>query len=160
VPYIERNVETDEGAAEEAIRLSGHRGVPVIVVGARVIEGFRRGELDAALDLAAPDAATEAQLPPAQDAIAAAIAAARLAWAPEQEATAAQFVQLVDVPALCGYLAQQLDYNLALCDHTLRHVGAFLAAHPPASDPAALFALLDSLDLSCDCRFISNICAR
>src|SRR3982750_3190173 len=59
-PYIERNVEADAAAAAEAIRLSGHQGVPVIVVGERVIAGFQRQALDAALNLGAPDAVTEA----------------------------------------------------------------------------------------------------
>ena len=53
VPFTEKNVEAEAAAAQEAIRLSGHRGVPVITVGAQVINGFRRGELDAALGLAA-----------------------------------------------------------------------------------------------------------
>lgn len=161
VPYIERNVEADEAAAADAMRLSGHRGVPVIVVGERVIAGFRRGDLDDALNLGAPDAATEAALPPAQDTTAAALAAARIAWTPEQEAAAGQFVQLMDAPALCGYLAQTLDYNLANCDHTLRLVTAFLADHPPAdTDPAAVLALLHPLGVACDCSFVSNLCTR
>jgi glutaredoxin 3 len=161
IAYIERNVETDAEAAADAIRLSGHRGVPVIVVGEQVIEGFRRRELDAALHLEAADAATEARLPPAQEAIAAALAAARLAWTPDQEATAARLVRLLDGPALCAYLGRQLDYSPANCDHTFRHVAAFLAAQPPAeTDPATLFTLLQTLDIRCDCGVASNICAR
>jgi glutaredoxin-like YruB-family protein len=161
VPYIERNVEADEAAAAEAIRLSGHPGVPVIAVGERVIVGFQRGELDAVLHLGTPDAATEATLPPAQDTTAAAAAAARLAWTPEQELTAARFRQQVDAEALCGAVGQGLEYSLAACDHTFRYVGAFLSAHPPAAgDPAAILALLRSLGVECDCGYAINICTR
>ncbi len=161
VPYLERNVEADAAAAADAIRLSGRQGVPVIVVGEQVIAGFQRQALDAALHLAAPDAVTEARLPQAQDATAAALAAARIAWTPDQEATAARLARLVDVPALCGYLGQQLDYSPANCDHTLQHVTGFLAAQPPAeTDPGAVLALLQLLGVSCDCGFASNICAR
>src|SRR4051794_6499681 len=53
VPYLERNVESDAAAAADAIRLSGHQGVPGIVVGDQVIAGFQRQELDAALRLGA-----------------------------------------------------------------------------------------------------------
>jgi glutaredoxin len=161
VPFTEKNVEIDEAAAREAVRLSGHRGVPVITVGAQVIDGFRRGELDAALGLAAPDAATEAALPPAQDTLAAAAAAARIAWTPAQQTAAATFVALVDAPALCEYVGRQFDYNLAHCDHTFRHVTAFLAAHPSAgSDPGAALALLGSLGVQCDCGYAINVCMR
>jgi glutaredoxin-like YruB-family protein len=160
VPFVEKNVEADAAAAQEAIRLSGHRGVPVITVGAQVINGFRRGELDAALGLTAPDAAAEAALPPAQDTLAAA-AAARIAWTPAQQATAATFAALVDAPALCEYVGRALDYNLTRCDHAFRHVTAFLAAHPPAgSDRDSVLTLLRSLGVQCDCGYAINVCMR
>jgi glutaredoxin-like YruB-family protein len=161
VSYIERNVEADEAAAADAIRLSGRRGVPVIAIGERVIVGFQRRELDAALNLSAPDAATEATLPPAQDTLAAAAAAARIAWTPAQEALAARFRSQVDAPALCDYLGRELEYSPANCDHTFRHVAAFLAAHPPTGgDAAGPIALLRSLGVQCDCGYAINICMR
>lgn len=161
VPYIERNVEADEAAAQEAIRLSGHPGVPVITVGERVIVGFQRGELDVVLQLGPPDAAAEAALPPGQDTTAAAAAAARLVWTPEQEAIAALLRQQVDTVALCDAVGQGLEYSLAACDHTFRYAGAFLAAHPPAAgDPAAVLARLRSLGVECDCGYAINICTR
>ena len=161
VAYTEKNVEADEAAAQEALRLAGRRGVPVIVVGAQVIAGFQRRELDAALALGAPDAATEAALPPAQDTLVAAAAAGRLAWTPEQQATAAAFAQLVDPAALCGYLGPALDYSPANCDHTFRHVSAYLTAQPPAAaDVAAALGMLRALDVQCDCGVVFNICMR
>src|SRR5689334_2984706 len=67
VPYTEKNVEADPAAAAEALRLAGQRGTPVITVGEQVIRGFQRRALDALLGLGAPDPATAAALPPAQD---------------------------------------------------------------------------------------------
>src|SRR5689334_9888749 len=88
VSYTEKNVEDDPAAAQEALTLTGgHRGVPVIAVGGQVIEGFRRGELDAALGLAALDATTAAALPIDQDTQVALVQAGRIAWTPAQEAT-------------------------------------------------------------------------
>src|SRR6478672_8139301 len=75
VAYTEKNVEQDAAAAADAQRLSGQRGTPVITVGERVIVGFQRRALDTLLALGALDARTEASLPPAQDALAATLAA-------------------------------------------------------------------------------------
>jgi glutaredoxin len=60
VPYTEKNVEFDEAAGMEAMRLAGQRRTPVIAVGSQVIVGFQRRELDAALGLSAPDPTSEA----------------------------------------------------------------------------------------------------
>src|SRR4051794_40491127 len=145
VPYLEKNVEDDEAVAQEAFALAGQRGTPVITVGEQVIIGFRRRELDALLGLDAPDAATEAALPPAQDTL----AARRLTWTPAQEATADAVAQQLDRAALCGYLGGQLDYSPANCDHTFRHTTAFLAAHPPTGAGAeTVLAALRSLDVT------------
>src|SRR4051794_39295900 len=47
--YQEKNVEDDEAAAAEALALVGRRGVPIIVVGEHIIQGFQRERLDAVL---------------------------------------------------------------------------------------------------------------
>jgi glutaredoxin 3 len=159
VAYTEKNVETDEAAGRDAERLSGQRGTPVITVGGQVIVGFQRRALDAALALGAADAATEAALPPAQDALAATLAAGKQAWTPEQQATAADFARIVDRSALCGYLGRKLDYSPANCDHTFRHVDAYLGAHPPAQGPDAARAMLRSLGVVCDCGYAMNLCS-
>lgn len=46
VPFTERDVSADPAAAAEMVRLSGQRGVPVIVVDDEVIVGFDRPRLD------------------------------------------------------------------------------------------------------------------
>jgi glutaredoxin len=51
VPFNEKNVELDELAGMEAMRLAGQRRTPIITVGDRVIVGFQRRELDATLGL-------------------------------------------------------------------------------------------------------------
>ena len=49
VPFTDRNVASDPRAAEEMVRRSGQRGVPVIVIDDMVIIGFDRPRIDAAL---------------------------------------------------------------------------------------------------------------
>ncbi|NLT73634.1 MAG: PDZ domain-containing protein [Chloroflexi bacterium] len=49
VPFTERDVTQEPGAAEEMVRLSGQQGVPVTVAGAEVIVGYDRPRLDSAL---------------------------------------------------------------------------------------------------------------
>src|SRR5690349_10308747 len=129
VPFTEIDVETDEAAAHDVVARTGQRGVPVIAVGADLIVGFQRRQLDTLLALGAPDSATEAALPPAQDTTAETVAARRLALTPDQQATVTYFAQLVDARALCEYLARQLDYTPTNCDHTFRHTTVFLTAH-------------------------------
>jgi len=48
-PFTEKNVATDQGAADEMVRLSGQRGVPVLVINGEVIIGFDRPRIDEAL---------------------------------------------------------------------------------------------------------------
>lgn len=49
VPFVEKDVSRDPTAAQEMVRRSGQRGVPVIVVGDQVIVGFNRPLLEEAL---------------------------------------------------------------------------------------------------------------
>lgn len=49
VPFVEKDVSRDPIAAQEMVRRSGQRGVPVIVVDDRVIVGFNRPLLEEAL---------------------------------------------------------------------------------------------------------------
>lgn len=161
VPFSVKDVEVDEAAGREAISLSGQRGTPVITVGSKVIVGFRRRDLDAALGLDRVDATTEAIMPAAQDTLAEAAAARKVQWTPEQQATAATLARMLDVTPLCYYVAGQFEYSLARCDHTFRYVSAFLAEHPPAdSDADSVLATLRSLDVQCDCDFVANVCIR
>lgn len=51
IEYEEFNVAEDESAREEMIEKSGQMGVPVIMIGNRIIIGFDKEELKAALDL-------------------------------------------------------------------------------------------------------------
>jgi S1-C subfamily serine protease len=46
IPYTEHNVAYDSNAVAEMVRLSGQRGVPVIVVDQEVIVGFDRPRLE------------------------------------------------------------------------------------------------------------------
>lgn len=50
VVFTDIDVATDAAKAEEMITKSGQMGVPVIDVGGRIIIGFDRVQLDAALD--------------------------------------------------------------------------------------------------------------
>lgn len=49
VPWTEKYVDSDRGAAIEMIRRSGQQGVPVTVIGDRVIVGFDRPRLESAI---------------------------------------------------------------------------------------------------------------
>lgn len=49
VPFVEKDVSRDPTAAQEMMRRSGQRGVPVIVVDDQVIVGFNRPLLEQAL---------------------------------------------------------------------------------------------------------------
>ena len=46
ISYIDKNVSSDKAAAEEMVRKSGQRGVPVIDINGRVIVGFNQAEID------------------------------------------------------------------------------------------------------------------
>lgn len=46
VPYVEYDVSRDQAAAEEMVRLTGHMGVPVIVIDGEVVIGFDRPRLE------------------------------------------------------------------------------------------------------------------
>jgi glutaredoxin-like YruB-family protein len=161
VPFTEINVATDEAAAREVVARTGQRGVPVIAVGADLIVGFQRRQLDALLALGTPDSVIEATLPPAQDTTADAVAARRLALTPDQQATLTYFAQLVDARALCDYLARQLDYTPTNCDHTFRHTTVFLTAQSSTgADPGPLLAMLRTVGIACDCGYAINVCMR
>jgi glutaredoxin-like YruB-family protein len=161
VPFTEIDVEADEAAARDVIARTGQRGVPVIAIGADLIVGFQRRQLDALLALGAPDTAVEATLPPAQDTTAEAVAARRLTLTPDQQATVTYFAQLVDARALCDYLARQLDYTPTTCDHTFRYTTVFLTAHSSTgADPGLLLTLLRTIGIECDCGYAINACMR
>mgnify|MGYP001564602272 CR=1 FL=1 len=49
VPFTDVDVSADAAKAEEMIQKSGQMGVPVIDVGGRIIIGFDRTQLEAAL---------------------------------------------------------------------------------------------------------------
>ena len=49
VKYTEKNVETDQGAAEESVKKSNQMGIPVIDIDGTIIIGFDRPKIDAAL---------------------------------------------------------------------------------------------------------------
>lgn len=49
VPYEERNVETSLQFANEAVQKSGQMGIPVIDIDGKIIIGFDRPRIDAAL---------------------------------------------------------------------------------------------------------------
>ena len=49
VAFEEKNVAADPSAAEEMVRHSGQRGVPVLLIDGQVIVGFDRARIDAAL---------------------------------------------------------------------------------------------------------------
>jgi len=54
ISFDDRDVSRDAAAAEEMVRLSGQRGVPVIRIGDQVVVGFDRARLDAILDSSTP----------------------------------------------------------------------------------------------------------
>jgi len=51
VAYKERNVAEDEKAAQEAVKKSGQRGVPIIDIDGTIIVGFDEAALKKALKL-------------------------------------------------------------------------------------------------------------
>jgi glutaredoxin-like YruB-family protein len=46
VDFVDKNVSANRSAAEEMIRKSGQRGVPVIDINGRIIVGFNQTEID------------------------------------------------------------------------------------------------------------------
>lgn len=51
IPFEERDVDKDESAAKEALEKSGQDNIPVIDVDGRIIKGFDREALKAALGI-------------------------------------------------------------------------------------------------------------
>lgn len=49
VPFTEYDVSRDQAAAQEMVRVSGQRGVPVTLIGGQTIVGFNRPALEQAL---------------------------------------------------------------------------------------------------------------
>jgi glutaredoxin 3 len=49
VPYTDKDVESDPKFMAEAVEKSGQRGIPVIDIDGKIIVGFNRPEIDAAL---------------------------------------------------------------------------------------------------------------
>lgn len=52
VAYEERNIETDHAFATESVEKSGQMGIPVIDIAGKIIVGFDRPQIDAALKTA------------------------------------------------------------------------------------------------------------
>ena len=46
VEFTDKNVSSDRSAADEMIRKSGQRGVPVIDIDGNIIVGFNKSEID------------------------------------------------------------------------------------------------------------------
>ncbi len=51
VQFVARNVEEDDKAAEEMVRKSGQRGVPVIDIDGKIVIGYDEPELKRALKI-------------------------------------------------------------------------------------------------------------
>lgn len=51
VEYQLKDVESDAKIAEEAVEKSGQRGIPVLDIDGKIIVGFDRPQIDAALNL-------------------------------------------------------------------------------------------------------------
>ncbi|MEO6761464.1 MAG: glutaredoxin family protein [Candidatus Saccharimonadales bacterium] len=49
IKYTEKDVEKDIKFAEEAVDKSGQTGIPVLEIGDKIIVGFNRPEIDAAI---------------------------------------------------------------------------------------------------------------
>lgn len=49
VAYVDKNVSTDRLAADEMIKKSGQRGVPVLDINGKIIVGFNQAEIDKSL---------------------------------------------------------------------------------------------------------------
>lgn len=50
IDFTEKNVESDPGAADEAVAKSGQRGIPVTDINGQIIIGFDRPTIDHALE--------------------------------------------------------------------------------------------------------------
>lgn len=48
IKYVEKDVDKESGAAQEAVQKSGQMGIPVIDVAGTIVLGFDRPRLDAA----------------------------------------------------------------------------------------------------------------
>ncbi len=51
IEFEERDIESSDGAAEEVVRKSGQRGIPVTDVDGTIIVGFDKGALKKALGI-------------------------------------------------------------------------------------------------------------
>ena len=49
IEFTEKNVDSDPGAADEAVSKSGQRGIPVTDIDGQIIVGFDRAAIDHAL---------------------------------------------------------------------------------------------------------------
>ncbi len=49
VKYVEKDVDQDRANAEESMQKSGQTGIPVLDIGGKIIVGFDRPSIDAAL---------------------------------------------------------------------------------------------------------------
>jgi len=49
VAYTDKDVDSDRSIAEEAMRVSGQTGIPVLDINGQIIIGFDRPRIDAAL---------------------------------------------------------------------------------------------------------------
>jgi len=49
ITYTDKDVDSDRTFAEEAVSLSGQRGIPVLEINGTIIVGFDRPRIDAAL---------------------------------------------------------------------------------------------------------------
>jgi len=53
IQYTDKDVDSDRTIAEEAMKLSGQTGIPVLNINGQIIIGFDRPRIDAALATAA-----------------------------------------------------------------------------------------------------------
>ena len=49
IKYIDKDIDSDRANAEEAVKLSGQMGIPVININGQIVIGFDRPRIDAAL---------------------------------------------------------------------------------------------------------------
>lgn len=63
VPFTERDVSREPGAAQEMVARTGQQGVPVIIVGREVVVGFNRPRLEQLLTLAQARGSATGQRP-------------------------------------------------------------------------------------------------
>lgn len=52
IKYTEKNVDSDQAAAQESVQKSGQMGIPVLDINGEIIVGFDRPRIDAALGTA------------------------------------------------------------------------------------------------------------